>query len=117
MKTVQLRRNIDTNWQYLGENIPLVKPLVLVFGSRYLLEKNDIYQEVREIFKDGEIVFGSSAGDISSHSVDDDGITITAIEFEKSNFEIKIYKAFNYYSTSTTSSTLLCILPCRIDIV
>ncbi|WP_445747265.1 FIST signal transduction protein [Polaribacter sp.] len=95
MKTVQLRRNIDTNWQYLGENIPLVKPLVLVFGSRYLLEKNDIYQEVREIFNDGEIVFGSSAGDISSHSVDDDGITITAIEFEKSNFEIKTVNVKN----------------------
>lgn len=89
MKTVQLRRNIDTDWQYLGENIPLSKPLVLVFGNRYLLERNKIYQEIKEIFNDGEIVFGSSAGDISSHSVDDDGITITAIEFEKSNFAIK----------------------------
>jgi hypothetical protein len=89
MKTVQLRRNIDTDWQYLGENIPLSKPLVLVFGNRYLLESNKIYQEIKEIFNDGEIVFGSSAGDISSHSVDDDGITITAIEFEKSSFAIK----------------------------
>lgn len=89
MKTVQLRRNIDSDWQYLGENIPLSKPLVLVFGNRYLLESNKIYQEIKEIFNDGEIVFGSSAGDISSHSVDDDGITITAIEFEKSSFAIK----------------------------
>ena len=95
MKTVQLRRNIDTDWQYLGENIPLSKPLVLVFGSRYLLEKNEIYQEIKEIFNDGEIVFGSSAGDISSHSVDDDGITITAIEFEKSSFEIKTVNVKN----------------------
>ncbi|MDP5093639.1 MAG: FIST C-terminal domain-containing protein, partial [Polaribacter sp.] len=95
MKTVQLRRSIDTDWQYLGENKTLIKPLVLVFGSRYLLEKKEIYQEIREIFKDGEIVFGSSAGDISAHSVDDDGITITAIEFEKSSFEIKTVNVKN----------------------
>lgn len=95
MKTVQLRRNIDTDWQYLGENIPLSKPLVLVFGNRYLLESNKIYQEIKEIFNDGEIVFGSSAGDISSHSVDDDGITITAIEFEKSSFAIKTVNVKN----------------------
>ncbi len=95
MKTVQLRRSIDTNWEYLGENIPLSKPLVLVFGNRYLLEKNEIYQEIKEIFNDGEIVFSSSAGDISSHSVDDDGITITAIEFEKSSFEIKTVNVKN----------------------
>ncbi|MBG7610798.1 histidine kinase, partial [Polaribacter sp. BAL334] len=79
----------------LGENKTLIKPLVLVFGSRYLLEKKEIYQEIREIFKDGEIVFGSSAGDISAHSVDDDGITITAIEFEKSSFEIKTVNVKN----------------------
>lgn len=95
MKTVQLRRSIDTNWEYLGNNIPLIKPLVLVFGSRYLLEKDEIYKEIRGIFNDGEIVFGSSAGDISSNSVDDDGITITAIEFEKSSFEIKTVNVKN----------------------
>ncbi|MFY9243051.1 MAG: FIST N-terminal domain-containing protein [Polaribacter sp.] len=94
MKTVQLKRNKDTNWEYLTENVILVKPLVLVFGNRLLLEDTNIYKEVKSIFKDGHIVFGSTSGDITSHSVDDESITITAIEFEKSNFVIKTTNVF-----------------------
>ncbi|MFK8058778.1 MAG: FIST signal transduction protein [Polaribacter sp.] len=89
MKTVQLKRNSNSNWQYLSKKIVLKEPLVLVFGNRFLLEKETIFSEIKEIFKDGHIVFGSSSGDISSQSVDDESITITAIEFEKSSFVIK----------------------------
>ncbi len=89
MKTVQLKRSKNSDWEYLSENIDLKEPLVLVFGNRFLLEKENILEEIRTIFKDGHIVFGSTAGDISSESVNDESITITAIEFEKSNFVIK----------------------------
>lgn len=89
MKTVQLKKNKNSNWKYLSENISLKKPLVLVFGNRFLLEDENIYQEVKEMFTDGHIVFGSSCGDISSDAIDEETITITAIEFEKSTFEIK----------------------------
>jgi hypothetical protein len=89
MKTVQLKRHKNSDWKYLSENINLKEPLVLVFGNRYLLEDKGIYEEIKGFFKDGHIVFGSACGDISSESIDDETITITAIEFEKSNFVIK----------------------------
>ena len=89
MKTVQLKKHKNSDWKYLSENISLKEPLVLVFGNRYLLEDEGIYEEVKGIFKDGHIVFGSACGDISSESIDDESITITAIEFEKSSFVIK----------------------------
>jgi hypothetical protein len=89
MKTVQLKKNKDSNWQYISEEFTLKNPLVLVFGNRILLEDENLYKEIRNIFKDGHIVFGSTSGDITSQSVDDDSITITAIEFEKSTFQIK----------------------------
>jgi hypothetical protein len=89
MKTVQLKRNNKSDWRYLSEKMELKEPLVLVFGNRFLLESETIYEEIKAIFKDGHIVFGSSCGDISSESIDEDSITITAIEFEKSNFLIK----------------------------
>ncbi|MEX6625505.1 FIST signal transduction protein [Tenacibaculum salmonis] len=95
MKTVQLQKNIDTNWQYLGDKLALKKPLVLVFGNRLLLEDKDIYNEIRDIFKDGHIIFGSTSGDITSKTVDDQSVTVTAIEFERSNYVIKTTNVFN----------------------
>ncbi|WP_405604357.1 FIST signal transduction protein [Polaribacter sp. Asnod1-A03] len=89
MRTVQLKRNKNSDWQYLSEDIKLKEPLVLVFGNRFLLEDKNIFKEVKSIFNDGHIVFGSTSGDITSQSVDDESITITAIELEKSNFIIK----------------------------
>ena len=89
MKTVQLKKHKNSDWKYLSENISLKEPLVLVFGNRFLLEDEGIYDEVKAIFKDGHIVFGSACGDISSESIDYESITITAIEFEKSSFVIK----------------------------
>ncbi|WP_420571106.1 FIST signal transduction protein [Kordia sp.] len=89
MKTVQLTKTAMSDWKYLTANIPLQKPLVLVFGNRYLLESESIYKEATSLFPEGEFVFGSTAGDITSQYVDDETITITAIEFEKSSFVIK----------------------------
>ncbi|KGL63837.1 FIST signal transduction protein [Polaribacter sp. Hel1_85] len=89
MKTVQLRKNNTSDWEYLSEKIELKEPLVLVFGNRFMLESDTIYNEIKEIFNDGHIVFGSASGDISTQSVNDDSLTITAIEFEKSSFIIK----------------------------
>lgn len=89
MKTVQLKKHSASNWTYLSPKQTLVKPLVLVLGNRYMLEDDTIFKEVKALFPDGELVFGSTSGDITSNTVDDDSITITAIEFEKTEFLIK----------------------------
>ncbi|WP_435415298.1 FIST signal transduction protein [Polaribacter aestuariivivens] len=89
MKTVQLLKKVNKDWEYLSPKIALKTPLVLVFGNRHQLEDVNIYKEIKTLFKDGHIVFGSTAGNISSKFVEDETITITAIEFEKSSFKIK----------------------------
>ena len=89
MKTVQLKKNKNQKFEYLTEELTLKEPLVLVFGNRFMLQEKNIFNEVRDIFKDGHIVFGSTSGNIISKSVDDESITITAMEFEKSKFLIK----------------------------
>ncbi len=89
MKTVQLKKYKNTDWEYISEKLILKSPLVLVFGNRYLLENHNIYEEVKTLFEDGHIVFGSTSGDITAGEVDDESITITAIEFEKSSFLIQ----------------------------
>ena len=89
MKTVQLKKERNQDWQYIGKKETLIKPLVLVFGNRYLLENLNIYKEVKTIFPDGNIVFGSSSGEILSNTVTDESLTITAIELENSNYKIR----------------------------
>ncbi|WP_262732247.1 FIST signal transduction protein [Gaetbulibacter sp. NE] len=95
MKTVQLRKQQDQGWEYLSNDITLKQPLVLVFGNRFLLEDEGIYDELRQKFPDGHLVFGSTSGDITSQFVSDDSITVTAIEFERSTFQIKRSNVLN----------------------
>lgn len=95
MKIVQLKKKKDESFKYLGKKLTLKEPLVLIFGNRYMLQDKNIYNEVREIFNDGHLVFGSTSGDITSESVDDESITITAIEFERSSFLIKTANVLN----------------------
>ncbi|CAM4366802.1 FIST signal transduction protein [Zobellia nedashkovskayae] len=72
-----------------GENHNLKEPLVLVFGNRYLLEDDTLFNEVKELFPSGHIVLGSTAGEIIDDTVLQDGVSLTAIEFEKCHFSVK----------------------------
>lgn len=91
MKTVQIQRKAGGEWNYLSNQITLKDPLVLVLGNRFLMEKEHLYGEVRALFPSGHLVFGSSCGEIVAGAVNDEHITITAIEFEKSSFEIQTF--------------------------
>ncbi len=89
MKTVQLQKKKAGNWEYLNEDIDLKNPLVLIFGNRFLLEESSIYKELRELFPTGHLVFGSSCGELVAGVVNNEHITVTAIEFEHATFEVK----------------------------
>lgn len=89
MKTVQLQQAKDRAWEYLSPQIDLVNPLVLILGNRFLLESPTIYEELRALFPSGHLVFGSSSGELVAASVNDEHITVTAIEFEKASFDIQ----------------------------
>lgn len=95
MKTVQLVKHQNKDWAFVGENQKLTQPLVLVFGNRLLLESPSIYNEIKELFPDGHIVFGSACAEISSRTVNENSITITAMEFEKSEYVIKTSNVLN----------------------
>lgn len=89
MKVIQLRKEKDKDWQFLTSFIKLENPLVLVFGNRKELENPKIYKAISEFFPGGHIVFASTSGNITGNFIDEDCITITAVEFEKSTFKVK----------------------------
>ena len=73
----------------IKDAVALKEPLVLVFGNRYMLESNQIYDEVNTLFPDGHIVFGTTSGEIIDDNVLDGCVVLTAIEFEKSSILVK----------------------------
>lgn len=90
MKFQQYEKIKGGNWTLVSpEKLYLKKPLVLVFGNRFMLEEASVYDEIKSLFPKGEIIMGSTAGEILVEKVLEDSITITAIEFNKSHFEIK----------------------------
>ena len=112
MKTVQLVKHKNKDWEYVVAKQDLKEPLVLVFGNRYMLEDKAVYEDIRQLFPDGHIVFASSCAEISSNTVNQDSITITAVEFEKSKFVIKTSNVLNADLDSyKTGSDLIKQLP------
>ncbi|SFZ95140.1 hypothetical protein SAMN05428642_10815 [Flaviramulus basaltis] len=108
MKTVQVIKEKNQDWKFIGDKIDLNNPLVLVFGNRYLLEDKNIYGEVKTMFPAGHIVLGSTSGDITANTVSEESISITAIEFENSNFIIKTSNVLNTQNNSfKTGSELI----------
>lgn len=87
MKVNQAKRIKGGEWEF-SQNQPLKEPLVLVFGDRFLLEDENIHSEIKDLYPDGHLVFGSTSGEIMETNVFEESITITAIEFERTNFSI-----------------------------
>jgi hypothetical protein len=88
MKIIQASKNGGGDWHYLQQKTKLKNPLVLVFGNRYLLEDEAVINNVREEFSYEHIVFGSTSGDIQDGNLQDNSISVTAMELENSTFVI-----------------------------
>jgi len=89
MKILQAKKLSNSKFEFASEKIDLKEPLVLVFGNRFMLQDEGLFQEVRELFPDGHLVFGSTSGEIMGEKVLDGTVVLTAIEFEKGHFMVK----------------------------
>lgn len=87
MKINQAMRTKTGEWEFIQQT-PLNNPLVLVFGDRMLLEEEGIYDEIRKLYPEGDIVFGSTSGEILETRVYEETLTLTAIEFEKTAYKV-----------------------------
>jgi len=60
--------------------------LVLIFGSRPILQENTIINEVKKLYHSAHILGCSTAGEIYGTQVFDDSLVVTAIQFESTHF-------------------------------
>lgn len=96
MQIIQAYKVGNQNWKYFQEKAILKNPLVLVFGNRFLLEREDVINDIRQEFPYEHIVFGSTAGEILCCNVYDESISVTALQFDKSSFVIKRENILNF---------------------
>lgn len=89
MKIIQASKIENGTWFYLQDKIILKKPLVFVFANRYLLENESVIEEIRIEFPYEDIIFASTSGEIFDCKVNENSISIVAIEFEKSTFVVQ----------------------------
>ena len=96
MKIIQATKNGSEDWHYLQEKRQLHNPLVLVFGNRYLLEDENVIKNIRKEFSYENIVFASTSGEIFDGSIQDNSISVTVIELEKSTYIIERENISNF---------------------
>jgi hypothetical protein len=100
MRIIQAYKEKSQNWKYLQERIILKNPLVLIYGNRYLLENPAIIADIRNEFPYEHLVFGSSSGEIMGSNVNDNSVSVTVIEFEKSEFIVETENILDYHKNA-----------------
>lgn len=96
MKIIQAIAYGNSAFEMIDKKGPLVHPLVLVFGNRYLLERQGLYEEVRALFPMGDIVFGSTSGEIIGDRLLEQSIVLTAMAFERATFSAQSYELSDF---------------------
>ncbi len=85
--------------------------LVLAFANRQILESKSWYAELRSYYRNADIIFCSTAGDIIDDSVMDDVLTTTAIHFERTVIKCRQIEIGNHSSHFTAGKDLRRLFP------
>lgn len=88
MKTEQKRWTTESGWVDTSSAKLTDNPqLVFVFGASSVLKKGDYFREVKSFYPDAHIISCSTAGEILDTEVSDGTLALTAIYFDKTNFQ------------------------------
>lgn len=104
MKTAQIHY-YNQQWNTINQSPyfePLKAQLVLVFGAGAVIVQQSIYDHIRVVYPNADIVCCSTSGEILNDQVYDDSAVVTAIQLEKSTIrcvEYQINKDVNSYET------------------
>jgi len=107
MKTKQ-HHFLNSAWKEFPSDLNSEKcQLVLVFGASACIVKPEVYDHLKLIYPNADIVFSSTAGEILDDSVYDDSAVATAIEFEKTKVRCVKTNIKHHNNSFDTGSYLL----------
>lgn len=89
-----------------------MKPqLVLAFGSRSAMEREDLIQSIRDAYPTACVTGCSTAGEICGDRVFDDTIVVTALQFKKTVVESAFIQLGHEETSAAAGSRLAAMLP------
>jgi len=87
------------------------KQLVLAFGDKTLLEKNGIYEELKNLYPAACLVLCSTSGEIYDDAVFDNSVSAVAIELEKTDIRTRQINISDFSNSFDAGSYLFRELP------
>lgn len=107
MKIQQRIWKESTGWEVISDQPFNDMPtLVLVFGNRFLLEEKSHFEKIKEFYPSAEIILNSTSGEIIDGTVYDNSITLTALQFDKTKFDVKQVKVDNFENSFDTGKAI-----------
>jgi hypothetical protein len=102
MKTEQRKWTHKNGWETVLESqLGQQANLVLAFGCRNVLSNADRYNEIKQFYPNATILTGSTSGEILDVEVNDDTISLTAVQLEHTgikNAQLKIAEMESSYA-------------------
>ena len=106
MKTKQ-HHYLNNAWKDYPSDLNAEKcQLVLTFGATSCIVKPEVYEHLKSMYPNADIVFSSTSGEIINDSVYDDSAVATAIQFEKT--KVRCVKTnIKYHNSSFETGSYL----------
>ncbi|OGG41556.1 hypothetical protein A2837_02970 [Candidatus Kaiserbacteria bacterium RIFCSPHIGHO2_01_FULL_46_22] len=98
-------------WSEPQGNLPGQPQLVFVFGDREFVERESLFDQVRQFYKDSYIFTASTAGNITGNEVLDKAVTISALYFEKTKIWFAETNIENEFDSLNVGKKLADFLP------
>src|SRR5215210_7469638 len=98
MKIEQKKFRKSTGWGTLvhNENFDaLSSNLVIAFGSTEIINDPELYKSIQSAYPNADILMNSTAGEIYDTQVNDNTISLTAIQFDKTKTQTTVVQIGN----------------------
>lgn len=96
MKIEQKQWTKETGWVDKSDfKLGGLPQLVLAFGERSVVENPDRFTEIKAFYPQSHVISCSTAGEILGDKVSDNSISLTAVQFEKTELKFAVSKIAN----------------------
>lgn len=98
MKISQKKWSVKSGWESIRNDKfdESQSNLVIVFGSRDKLSEPTLYSELKSQYPTAQIIINSTSGEIIDVQVNENTLSLTAIQFEKTEIETHSINISNY---------------------
>lgn len=108
MNISQKKWSLENGWESIREDTfdQKLSNLVIVFGSRKKLSEPKLFEEIKAFYPTAQIIINSTSGEIIDTQVNDDTLSVTAIQFNNTAIETHCINIENYRNSKEAGKSL-----------